>query len=375
MRVGINLLWVRPGKNGGTESYIRNILDGLSQFARSGETYCLYVSRNNRESFEKYFSLSMFEEKLCPVDTSSQAKRIVWETLHLYKAGLRDKLDLWFMPVYSRPLFLPRKIPCITTIHDIQGMHYPEYFSKARMLYFKVMWKWACKKSDVVLTISNFCKDDLLKHYKISSDKVQVIYNPIITNESGFDFSILSERYGISDRGYLYTVSALAKHKNLITVLKAMKLLKKQGANTKLLITGVKVNAQNEIVDFVKNNNLDDVIVFTGYISDEERDCLYDHCRVFLFPSVFEGFGMPPIEAMRRGVPVLTTKETSLYEVTRGKAEYTQNPYDAEEWASKIEILQQKNDGTSHPFEEYNLDYITNCYRNLFVDTIRARHS
>lgn len=364
MKVGIDLLWVRPGKNGGTESYIRNILDGLSLYAEQNQKYYLYVSKDNYQTFEKYFTNPNFEKRLCDVNTASQRNRIIWENLHLSKMGVKDQLDVWFMPVYSRPFFMSKKVPVITAIHDIQGIHFPEYFSKARNMFFRLSWWWDCKTSDKIVTISKFCKEDILKHYHIPQSKIQVIYNPIITNKTNYNFSKLEERFAIKDKAYYYTVSSLAKHKNLITLLKAMKKLKESGETRKLLITGVKVNAGNEIERFVKENNLQDVVVFTGFISNEERDALYDHCKIFLFPSVFEGFGMPPIEAMRRGRPVITTRETSLYEVTQGKAIYVENPYDENEWK---ELLQPEEPyDVVYSFEEYSLKLITSQYVSLF---------
>ena len=122
MRVGINLLWVRPGKNGGTESYIRNILDGLMKYSK-GIEYYLYVSKDNAESFGKYYDSSIFTKRECPVETASQAKRILWENLNLDRYGKKDKLDVWFIPVYCKPFLTSKKIPYVTVIHDIQAVH------------------------------------------------------------------------------------------------------------------------------------------------------------------------------------------------------------------------------------------------------------
>ena len=367
LKIGINLLWVRPNKNGGTESYIRNLLDGLSDYAPEEQQYYLYVSNDNAVSFDKYFQNRHFIKRLCNVNTASQRNRIFWENSHLSKLGLMDKLDVWFMPVYSRPFFMSKKIPVITVIHDIQGMHYPEYFSWGRNLFFRLSWWWDCKTSARIITISNFCKEDILKHYRISEDTIKVIYNPIITNQTNYDFSKLEEKFAIKDREYYYTVSSLAKHKNLITLLKAMKKLKEMERKHKLLISGVKVNAGDEIEQFVKDNSLEDVVIFTGFISNEERDSLYDHCKCFLFASVFEGFGMPPIEAMRRGVPVITTKETSLYEVTEGKANYVQNPFDEDEWG---DVMIKSFINKRYEFKNYNLERITKEYAVEFSTAI-----
>ena len=336
MIIGIDLLWVRPGKNGGTESVVRNILDGFNQYAPQDYYFILYVTKYNVETFIKYKMNDHFKLHVCECESNNQIKRVLWETVHLNSLGMKDKIDLWYYPVYSRPFFNNGKIPNVTVIHDLQAIHYPEYFSKFRNRFFKLAWEQDCKNSTEVFTISNFCKKDILDNYKISADKVKVIYNPINSAGSATDFPTLEERYGIHSNAYYYTVCSLAKHKNLLTLLKAIKVIKNKDKNVKLVVSGVKVNAEDEVFDYINNNDLSENIIYTGFISDEDRNSLYDHCYKFVFPSVFEGFGMPPIEALLRGKNVITTQKASLGEVTLGLCDYVTNPFDADEWAKMM---------------------------------------
>lgn len=367
MKIGIDLLWVRPGKNGGTESYIRNLLDGFSQYCSQEFAFILFTNLENEASFSKYKDKFKIKTCKCP---SSQIKRVIWESIYLNKSGREENLDLWFYPVYSRPFFPSRDIPNITVIHDLQALHYPKNFSIGRDLFFKLMWNRDVKNSTELLTISEFCKKDIIDHFHIAPNRIKVVYNAINAEGKATAFELLAKRYGIKEKEYYYTVSSLAKHKNLITLIKAVNMLRLRNPNIKLVISGVKVNAENEISLFIINNKLENNIIYTGYISDEDRNGLLDNCKKFLFPSIFEGFGMPPIEALIRNVPVLTTKSASIGEVTEGLCDYIENPEDCVEWSEKI--LMQGRTLTDQQRErlknKYSLKNIANQYLKFFKD-------
>jgi len=107
-------------------------------------------------------------------------------------------------------------------------------------------------------------------------------------------------------------------------------------------------------------------IIITGFVTNEERDLLYKNAAVFLFPSIFEGFGMPPIEAMQLGVPVLTTKCSSIPEVTEGKANYVEDPFAVAQWVKKIREIVKEGDSTNYSFQNYYLENVTKEYLQCF---------
>ena len=115
----------------------------------------------------------------------------------------------------------------------------------------------------------------------------------------------------------------------------------------------------------IKQLDIDDIVINTGFVSDEERDCLYENCRLFLFPSIFEGFGMPPVEAMRKGKRVVMTTESCLYEVTDGKAIYVKKPFDTGEWMAQIEYAETLPK-QKVAFDQYSLKAITDNFTQLF---------
>jgi glycosyltransferase involved in cell wall biosynthesis len=370
LNIGINLIWVKVGKNGGVESYIRNILDGLLKFSQGKNfNFILFLSKDNYQSFRNYFKSENFKKVILPIKSQKVISRIIKENLYLDKYAKRENIDLMFVPVYSKPLRKNKNIPYIITIHDLQAFHYPEYFSKIKNMWLKYAWKRCANTSDRIVAISNFVKKDIENKLNIDSKKISVIYNPISGIDNIEDFEKIKNKYSIEKENYYYTVSSLLPHKNLKTLLYTMKKIKESDLNIpkKLVISGVGGKSESEIKELINKLDIKNEIILTGFISNEERNSLYKNAKIFLFPSIFEGFGMPPIEAMNLGTPVITTKKASLYEVTKGKATYVDDPYNEDEWVEKINKLNEMKLDI-HNYNEYNLENIIKKYINLFTE-------
>ncbi len=366
IKFAVDLLWVKHNQIGGVESYVRNLLDGMLKIQEDFNIYLL-VSKDNYGSFKHYGEDVRCSLIRCNVDSNSSSKSILWINLHLDKLLSEIDIDFCFVPNSRKPLFSSKKHKYVCTIHDLQALHFPEYFSRIRAAYLRLNWYFLVKSSYKLIAISEYVKKDILEQYRIDETKVAVIYNPISSLDNAEPFSQIAEKYGIQKYGYYYTVSSLLRHKNTLTLLKMMNVLvnERKVKDIKLLISGIKGDHFNYLEKYIKSNNLGEYCVFTGFVSNSERNALMKYSEYFLFPSIFEGFGMPVIEALRLGTKVITTKCASLEEVSESKAIYVDNPFDENEWIQKI----NKNKDTirqQYPFEKYNFENIAKQYIDLF---------
>ena len=199
-----------------------------------------------------------------------------------------------------------------------------------------------------MISISDFVRNDIISRYGIDEKCITTIYDPIIIDTSNqCDFSEIAAKYKVAPKGYYYTVSKLNPHKNLTTLVKVFGEIKKrqiQSLPCKLLISGVNGGMIDELHQLAKEHDVEEELILTGFVEDNVRNCLYIHAKAFLFPSIFEGFGMPPIEAICCNTPVVTTRCACIPEITQHLANYVNNPYSVEDWIEAMVRATNRNE-------------------------------
>lgn len=367
-KVAIDLLWLRPGKVGGTESYIRNLLDGFLQL-KADFDFTLLVSLDNAHTFSHYEKDKRFHLLMADIKSENIAKRIIWQNLFQNRLLRKNGFHKCFEPVYCKP-WLNGKIQYTCVIHDLQALHYPSYHPFHEVAYSRLCWRMDVLNAARILAISDWVKKDIEQNYRRRN--IEVIYNPILVKKDEIvDFTFLHEKYHVKEKQFFYTVSQMIPHKNLQTLIDVMDKIvhnrDRYPLPDKLLISGVNGSSADSLKKQISELELQDKVILTGFISNKERNSLYRSCHTFLFPSVFEGFGMPPIEAMFFGARVITTRCASLPEVTQGKAIYVDDPYDVNEWIDKFVNGQMQGELN---FEAYSPEQISKKYLTFLEEPV-----
>lgn len=248
----------------------------------------------------------------------------------------KEKLNLFFSPTHYSPLFCP--CPTIPTIHDLGYLESKNQFTR-KDLYQLINWtKESLKKASQIITVSEFSKSEILKFYKIDPKKITVAYNgtdnPLKISKKNQE-EILSF-YGLTSTTYYLYLGTLKPNKNIPFLIESFsKYLKttkitsrpvkggiEGGFNPKLVIAGKKGWLFEEIFETVKKEGIEDKVIFTDFVSDSQKWTLYKHAKALVLPSLYEGFGIPVIEAMKSNTPVIASNIPPLKEVIQDNGFY-----------------------------------------------------
>ncbi len=255
-------------------------------------------------------------------------KDYLWEQIELPLFLKQNNNPVLINLTNTAPIFYNNQI---TVIHDLAFIHYPEWYTKKAALFFKLLVSQSAKVSKRIITVSHFSKQEIIKYLNIPSEKIIVIPEAVPTNILRLREKKYLNNYG----GYILSVSSIEPRKNLINLIEAF--IKLNRPDIKLIVVGdVNKNVFNKVkLDFAKNKKN---ILFLGYVSDEVLVSLYKNARLFAYLSYYEGFGLPPLEALSCGCPTLVSNTSSLREVC-GNGAYYCDPYDIEDITDKMEKI------------------------------------
>ena len=331
MRIAIDAHSVGTGL-GGNESYATNLIEALAEIDQTN-CYTLYVTK--REAVERFgnrwpnFSVrsTLPHTPLIriPLTLSAELRRNPVDVLHVQ---------------FTAPPFSP--CPVVVSIHDLSFEHLPQTFKWRSRKQLRITVRRTARQASQVIALSEYVRNDIVNTYQVSPDKIRVIplaagdhFRPIRDEE---ELQRVRQTYGIEGE-YMLSVGAIQPRKNLGRLVAAYSHLrgaKPEGKLPKLVLAGKCAWLYDETLRAIKELELSDSIILTGYVPESDLPALYSGALCFIYPSYFEGFGLPPLEAMQCGVPVIVGDRTSLPEVV-GDAAVLVDPFDVHALAAAIE--------------------------------------
>jgi len=318
----------RKWRDYGIGTYVRNLVRHLARLDHE-TTYFLFCERQDAAV------LRDLAANFVPVVDDSPGYGLK-EHLSIPLKLRRLGAELFHTPHYVLPLLCPTR--AVVTIHDCIHLLFPQYLpNRAALRYAEFMMRSAIRRSALVLTVSEASRADILRFFpETEAERVQVVPNaidPAILDDPGDEErERVRERYQIRGRFVLYAGN-IKPHKNLDRLISAFALLRQEGFDDlRLIIIGDEVSRHGSLRRTADAAGLRQEVRFFGFVPDRTLACLYRMASVFAFPSLYEGFGLPPLEAMACGVPVVTSRLSSLPEVV-GDAALLVDPYSVEDIA------------------------------------------
>jgi glycosyltransferase involved in cell wall biosynthesis len=328
----------------GNEANIANRV-GVNQFAFH-LLWGMYESVDNSNDENLKFRIFLAEPPLSDLPPENDwwkyevfGPKFLWTRTGLVKRLYlgKPKPDIIFSPSHYGPGFSP--IPSITSIMDLGFLHSPEQFTRIIYWQLKHWTRRSVKQAARIITISNFSKQDIIDTYKIPAEKITVAYPGYeIKSQKGVEknLEIVKKKYDLPKKYILY-LGTLKPNKNIDKLIRSYKLLitNYELKDTCLVIAGKKGWLYEDLFNLVREKDLEDRVIFTGFVEDEEVQPIMAGAEVFVMPSYWEGFGIPVLEAMAAGTPVVCSDQASLPEVA-GEAGLYVNPDEPEDIAEKI---------------------------------------
>lgn len=329
MNIGIDGNEANVEKHVGVSVYTLELLKNYSQIKRSNLSFTVFLRKDPNKFMPK--ENGQFKYKVLPA-------KILWSQIFLpFHLLFRNDIDVFFAPAHYAPRFL--KQPVIVTIHDLSYLLYPNEFLKKDLYKLKNWTKYSILKAKKIIAVSKTTKKDILNNFNILQDKVCVVYNGFSKSNTQIIISDdVLKKYKLKSKKYILYVGTLQPRKNIPTLIESFNEFYKHHSDFTLVLVGKKGWLFDSIYTKVQELNLENRVIFTGFETNNALINLYKNAFCFVLPSLYEGFGIPILEAMDNSCPVITSHASSLPEIGGDACIYF-DPNDSNDLLEKLEKL------------------------------------
>ncbi len=306
MLIGINALAALKENPTGVEEYVFQVIKHLA-----------VIPESRAHRFVLYFNSGLISERLKELGSLPENLEIkflsfpfLWTQIRLAWELKSAKIDTLFIPVHILPLIHPKK--SIVALHGLEYEYFPEFYPAWHLAYLRWSTKYALRNASRIIAVSENTKRDLVKLYGGDPDNITVIYHGI-----EYDPNVKFQALNIKKEDHILYIGRIELKKNILGIMESYN--KFRGINserrTKLILAGGRGFGWEKIAQAISASKYKDDIILKGYVSEEEKNKLLRNSRIFLFPSFYEGFGLPVLEAQAAGVPVVTSNNSCLPEI------------------------------------------------------------
>jgi glycosyltransferase involved in cell wall biosynthesis len=325
IRIGVDGNEANVEKKVGVSVYALNILRYFSQVANHETSFIVYLKNSplldlpNENKFFKYKVIK---------------SNFLWSQIRLpIELYTNKNINIYFSPAHYLPLFCP--VPQVVTIHDLAYLYFPDDFTKKDLWQLRNWTGSSIKKARQIIAVSKTTKKDIVKNYEVDENKVSVVYN-------GYEKQTVEKTSAVKLKKYILFVGTIQPRKNLEILIDAFDKFVKTNIDFKLMIVGKKGWLYESIFEKVRIMKLEDKIIFTDHVADKELVWYYKNAFCLVLPSLYEGFGIPVLEAMNYNCPVIASFSSSLPEVG-GDASLYFDPKNSDDLLDKFNILKNNS--------------------------------
>jgi glycosyltransferase involved in cell wall biosynthesis len=339
--VGLNLIFLVPSETGGMEVVARELIPALLREAPAGMRFTAFINREAAASQDAPWK-ELLPVVTVPVNARSRVQWVLGEQTLLPRLAAREGVELVHSLASTAPV--RGRFHRVVTVHDLIYAQFPEAHAGIRDKGMSVLVPQAARHSDRVLVDSQSTRSDLMRLTGVGPERIDVVPLGLgaVRRETPLPENEVRRRFDLGQRRVVLSLSAKRPHKNLLALIAALARLS-SGDRPVLVIPGYPTPYERELRERARALDLDGDLRFPAWVSAAELEGLWEVAEAFVYPSLYEGFGLPVLEAMARGVPVACSKTSSLPEVA-GDAALLFDPYDESAIASAVERLLAERD-------------------------------
>ncbi len=314
MKIAIDIRNIGKGRTG-DEVVFFELVKNLAQIDIDID-YRLLIDKRENDVIEKIKKqLGILNKNNFTIVQLGSGNKFVWNGWRVARYCMEEKIDIYHTQ-YIIPFFMPVHTKIVTHIHDVSFHVHKELISKKDAFFLNKLIPRALNKSDKIIAVSQFTKDEIIKYYNVAPEKISVVYNAVNIKKSGQDYDVIQKKYNLPEK-YILALGTMQPRKNIPFLIEAFAQLVKDVDDVDLvLVGGQSHNFDSNIEQIIdKYSKLKEKIIFTGYVDEEDKFDIFAKAQVFAFPSLYEGFGVPILEAFETNTVVVASDIPSHREI------------------------------------------------------------